>query len=114
MHNNGMRRRQPSVGQYGVAFALFSSFMDRIRPQFPEWDRACGGGIRCKQIVLLADAPLTGEFEALREPQHGFKTSDGFSGRVERLERRPPTFGMFFLSLKWSLSTPWEVRLCPV
>lgn len=33
-----------------------------------------------KQIVLFANAPLTGKVEALLQPQHGFKTGDGFSG----------------------------------
>ncbi len=33
-----------------------------------------------KHIVLFADAPLTVKAEALLEPQHGFKTGDGFSG----------------------------------
>ncbi len=28
------------------------------------------------QIVLFADAPLTGKVEALLEPQHGFKSGD--------------------------------------
>ncbi|ERP94426.1 hypothetical protein Q669_31390 [Labrenzia sp. C1B10] len=51
-----------------------------------------------KQIVLFTDAPLNGKVEALPESQHGFKPAMDFLAELN--ERKSPTFGMFFFTLK--------------
>jgi hypothetical protein len=56
-----------------------------------------------KQIVLIVDCPTAGKAEAFSQPQHRLETSD-CSPRGN--DWKPPIFGMFFFTRKWSLSMP--------
>ena len=59
-------RRRTAFARFGERLSSFVNFFNSEEHR--------------QQIVLFADAPLTGQAEALPEPQHGFKTGDGFSG----------------------------------
>jgi hypothetical protein len=70
----------------------------------------------CKQIVLIVHSPASGKAKAFLQPQHRLEAGDGSPRCIEGL--KPPFFGMFFFTRKWSLSMPsWrcsagDVTLC--
>jgi hypothetical protein len=66
---------RPGVSQLSSA-GSFLPFWERLSGFVPFFNSE----EHRKQILLFADAPLTVKVDALPEPQHGFKTGDGFSG----------------------------------
>lgn len=55
-----------------------------------------------EQIILVIDGQISGEAETLLQPEHRFETRECSACRIEGL--KPPVFGMFFFTRKWSLS----------